>query len=99
VERRGERAAEILWAAVAAEPRAVRLGTRLIDNVLANRVPTARGSSKSRRSMRPDYAPHEATRAFWLARGLIHLDVIDPLPDWPPGNPAAIPAAALARTR
>jgi hypothetical protein len=46
-----------------------------------------------------DYAPYDATRAFWLARGFIQLDTIDPLPGWPPGNPAAILAVALAPTR
>jgi len=45
------------------------------------------------------YAPYDATRAFWLARGFIQLDTIDPLPGWPPGNPAAILAVALAPTR
>jgi hypothetical protein len=43
--------------------------------------------------------PYDATRAFWLARGFIQLGTIDPLPGWPPGNPAAILAVALAPTR
>jgi hypothetical protein len=46
-----------------------------------------------------DYAPYAATRAFWLARGFVQLDTINPLPGWQPGNPAAILAAALAPTR
>ena len=37
----------------------------------------------------------DATRAFWLARGFIQLDTIDPLPGWPPGNPAAILAMTI----
>jgi GNAT superfamily N-acetyltransferase len=99
-ERRGARAAEILWAAVAADHRAAGLGTWLIDHVLEElgsdgvqivEVKTLDASA--------GYAPYEATRAFWLARGFVQLDVIDPLPDWPPGNPAAILAAALAPTR
>jgi hypothetical protein len=77
-----------------------RLGTELIDHVLEElgsdgvqivEVKTLDASAA--------YAPYEATRAFWLARGFVQLDVIDPLPDWPPGNPAAILAAALAATR
>ena len=99
-ERRGPRAAEILWAAVAADRRGTGLGTRLIDHVLDElgadgvqivEVKTLDGSA--------DYAPYEATRAFWLARGFVQFDTIDPLPDWPPGNPAAILAVALAPTR
>jgi hypothetical protein len=45
------------------------------------------------------YEPYEATRAFWESCGFLHVDTIDPLPDWQPGNPAAIYVAALAATR
>jgi hypothetical protein len=31
--------------------------------------------------------------------GFIHIDTIDPLPGWPPGNPAAIYVTALRPTR
>ena len=99
-ERRGPRAAEILWAAVADARRGAGLGTRLVDHVLDElgadgvrlvEVKTLDASA--------DYAPYEATRAFWLARGFVQFDTIDPLPGWPPGNPAAILAVALAPTR
>jgi GNAT superfamily N-acetyltransferase len=45
------------------------------------------------------YLPYEATRAFWERNGFVHVDTIDPLPDWEPGNPAAIYVAALRATR
>jgi hypothetical protein len=45
------------------------------------------------------YAPYEATRAFWERNGFVYLDMIDPLPDWQPGSPAAIYVAALRPTR
>ena len=50
-----------------------------------------------------DYAPYDATRAFWIARGFVQFDTIDPLPGWPPGNPAGDPGRrtrpdAVART-
>jgi len=41
------------------------------------------------------YRPYEATRAFWARNGFVHIDTIDPLPGWPPGNPAAIYVAAV----
>jgi GNAT superfamily N-acetyltransferase len=100
VERRGPRAAEILWAAVAADRRGKGLGTRLVDHILDElgadgvqlvEVKTVDASA--------DYAPYEGTRAFWLARGFVQFDTIDPLPGRPPGNPAAILAVALAPTR
>jgi GNAT superfamily N-acetyltransferase len=99
-ERRGTRAAEILWAAVAADHRGAGLGTALVDHVL-----DALGADGVQivevKTLDPsaDYAPYDATRAFWLTRGFVQFDTIDPLPDWPPGNPAAILAVALAPTR
>ncbi len=100
VERRGERAAEILWAAVAADRRGAGLGSRLVDHVL-DELGADGVQIVEVKTLDPsgDYAPYDATRAFWLARGFVQLDTIDPLPDWPPGNPAAILAVALATTR
>jgi len=31
--------------------------------------------------------------------GFVYVDTIDPLPGWPPGNPAAVCAAAIRPTR
>jgi hypothetical protein len=45
------------------------------------------------------YRPYEATWAFWERNGFVHIDTIDPLPGWEPGNPAAIYVAALCPTR
>jgi GNAT superfamily N-acetyltransferase len=100
VQRCGMRAAEILWVAVAADRRGAGLGSRLINHVLdelsENGVQIVEVKTLDPSA---DYAPYDATRAFWLARGFIQLDTIDPLPEWPPGNPAAILAVALAPTR
>ena len=100
VERRGARAAEILWAAIAADRRGRGLGSRLIDHVLdelgADGVQIVEVKTLDPSA---DYAPYEATRAFWTARGFVQFDTIDPLPGWPPGNPAALLAVALAPTR
>jgi GNAT superfamily N-acetyltransferase len=99
-ERRGTRAAEILWAAVAADRRGTGLGTRLIDRMLdelsADGVEIVEVKTLDASA---DYAPYDASRAFWLARGFVQIDTIDPLPGWEPGNPAAILAAALTPTR
>ena len=100
VQRRGRSAAEILWAAVAADRRGAGLGARLIDHVL-DELGADGVQIVEVKSLDPSagYAPYDATRAFWLARGFIQLDTIDPLPGWPPGNPAAILAVALVPTR
>ena len=99
-ERRGARAAEILWAAVAADRRGAGLGSQVIDHALA--ALSADGVQIVEvKTLDPsaDYAPYDATRAFWIARGFVQFDTIDPLPGWPPGNPAALLAVALAPTR
>ena len=100
VERRGARAAEILWAAVAADRRGGGLGSQLIDHALAElRADGVQIVEVKTLDPSADYAPYDATRAFWIARGFVQFDTIDPLPGWPPGNPAALLAVALAPTR
>lgn len=100
VDRRSAAAAEILWMAVAAPLRGGGVGTRLLERVLGDlaesgvqvvEVKTLDASA--------GYQPYVATRAFWARRGFVQIDTIDPLPGWPPNNPAAICVAALAATR
>ena len=97
---RGDRGAEILWAGVHAARRGRGLGTLLVEQVLDDlgaggvRVVLAKTLDAS-----AGYEPYQATRAFWEARGFVHVDTIDPLPGWQPGNPSAIYVAALAPTR
>ena len=82
--RKSTAGAEILWIAVDAARRGRGHGTRLLGRALD------RSSG---------YRPYEATRAFWERNGFVHVDTIDPLPGWEPGNPAAIYVAALRPTR
>jgi GNAT superfamily N-acetyltransferase len=100
VDRRSAHAVELLWAAVAAGRRGAGLGTRLVEAVLAEleaggvRLVEVRTLDRS-----AGYAPYEATRGFWEARGFLQVDRVDPYPGWRPGNPCAIYVAALAPTR
>ena len=100
VDRRAPRAVELLWAAVADRRRGWGLGTRLVEQVLAE---LAAGSVRLVEVKTLDasagYAPDEATRGFWEARGFVQVDSIDPYPGWQPGNPCAVYVAALAPTR
>jgi ribosomal protein S18 acetylase RimI-like enzyme len=100
VQRRSERAAEILWIAVRDADRGLGNGTALLERVIAElaadglallEVKTLDGSA--------GYEPYEATAAFYERRGFVQIDTIDPFPDWEPGNPAAIYVAALTATR
>jgi GNAT superfamily N-acetyltransferase len=98
--RRPPAAAEIMWIAVHPARRGRGLGTVLLDHVLdelaADGVSVIMVKTLDRSA---GYPPYEATRAFWESRGFVYVDTIDPLPDWPPGNPAAVYIAALRATR
>ena len=96
---RGPHAAEILWAAVAAEHRHQGFGSALIDGLLrelaAEGVALVEAKTLDRSA---GYAPYEATSGFWRSRGFVQIDTIDPMPGWEPGKPSAILVAALAAT-
>lgn len=100
VVRKSPGAAEILWIAVAAAVRGRGHGTMLLGHVL-DHLAAAGISVVEVKTLDPSagYRPYEATRAFYEHNGFVHVDSIDPLPGWPPGNPAAIYVAALRQTR
>ena len=99
-ERKSPAGAEISWMAVDPPRRRRGLGTALLTHVLSAldaagvRVVVVKTLDRS-----SGYQPYEATRAFWERNGFVQVDTIDPLPGWPPGNPAAIYIAALRPTR
>jgi GNAT superfamily N-acetyltransferase len=100
VARKSPAGAEILWMAVDAARRGRGHGTTLLGHVL-DRLAEAGISVVEAKTLdrSSGYRPYEATRAFWERNGFVHVDTIDPLPGWPPGNPAAIYVAALRPTR
>ncbi|MGO8960532.1 MAG: GNAT family N-acetyltransferase [Streptosporangiaceae bacterium] len=100
VARRSPGGAEILWLAVDRARRGHGLGTVLVDRVLGELATDGVSVVEAKTLDRSaGYQPYEATRAFWEHRGFVQVDTIDPLPGWPPGNPAAIYIAALRPTR
>jgi len=98
--RKSPGGAEILWIGVDAARRGRGHGTRLLGHVLdhlaAAGVSVVEAKTLDRSS---GYRPYERTRAFWERNGFVHIDTIDPLPGWRPGNPAAIYVAAVRSTR
>lgn len=100
VARRSPGGAEILWMAVDRVRRGHGSGTALLQRVLgelaAGGVSVVEVKTLDRSA---DYHPYVGTRAFWERRGFVYVDMIDPLPGWGPGNPAAIYVAALRPTR
>jgi GNAT superfamily N-acetyltransferase len=89
-----------LWIAVDAARRGRGHGTTLLGYALgylaAAGISVVEVKTLDRSS---GYSPYESTRAFWERNGFIHIDTIDPLPGWQPGNPAAIYVIALRATR
>jgi GNAT superfamily N-acetyltransferase len=98
--RKSSGGAEILWIAVDPPRRGHGHGTALLGQVLdqlaADGISVVEAKTLDRSS---GYQPYEATRAFWERNGFVLIDTIDPLPDWEPGNPAAIYVAAIRPTR
>jgi GNAT superfamily N-acetyltransferase len=100
VEYRSSRAAEILWIAVRHDQRNQGVGATLLEHVLgalaADNITLIEAKTLDAAA---GYEPYIATRAFWEHHGFVHIDTIDPLPGWQPGNPAAINVCALTATR
>jgi GNAT superfamily N-acetyltransferase len=98
--RKSAGGAEVLWMAIDSSRRGHGHGTfllnRVLDDLAADGVSVVAAKTLDRSA---GYQPYEATRAFWERRGFVHVDTIDPLPGWQPGNPAAIYVAALRPTR
>ena len=100
VIRRPPGGAEILWIALDPGRRGQRLGTALLDRVLDELAAAGVSVGEAKTlDASADYPPYAATRAFWEHKGFVHIDTIDPLPGWAPGNSAAIYVAALRPTR
>jgi ribosomal protein S18 acetylase RimI-like enzyme len=100
VDRRSTEAAEILWIAVADSKRNQGAGTALLEQLVTELADEGLQVIEVKTLDRSaDYEPYAATNAFYERRGFIQIDTIDPLPDWPPGNPAAIYVAALGPSR
>jgi GNAT superfamily N-acetyltransferase len=98
--RKSPAGAEILWIGVELGRRGGGLGTTLLGHVLDHLAATGISVVEAKTlDASSGYRPYEATRAFWERNGFVHVDTIDPLPDWEPGNPAAIYVAALRTTR
>jgi ribosomal protein S18 acetylase RimI-like enzyme len=98
--RKSPGGAEILWIGVDAARRGRGHGTTLLGHVLDHLAASGIGVVEAKTlDSSSGYRPYEATRAFWERNGFIHVDTIDPLPGWEPGNPAAIYVAALRPTR
>ena len=78
---------------IAVQPRSQHLG---IGSALIDRIADELSDQGYRllevKTLSEDveYAPYEITRQFYKKCGFMHLETIDPYPEWEPGNPCAI---------
>ena len=100
VDRRSPQTAEILWIAVEPAHRGAGYGARLLEHALGELRDQGIALVEVKTLDRSaDYAPYEATNAFYERNGFVQIDCIAEFPEWEPGNPAAIYVTALATTK
>ena len=91
IHRKSSHVAEISWLAVKLERQHQGVGSLLIDHIANDlRAQGIRLLEVKTLSENAEYAPYEITRRFYEKRDFIHLETIDPYPEWEPGNPCAI---------
>ncbi len=85
------RLAEISWLAVAPDSQGKGLGTQLVRQAeQAARDHGALQMEVKTLAEGPESPQYERTRQFYEKLGYKLAEVIDPYPDWEPGNPCAI---------
>jgi ribosomal protein S18 acetylase RimI-like enzyme len=91
VQPKSSQVAEISWMAVSPEHQHQGIGTQLIDHIVSDlRAEGIQLLEVKTLAAEAEYAPYELTRRFYERQGFMHLDTIDPYPEWEPGNPCAI---------
>jgi ribosomal protein S18 acetylase RimI-like enzyme len=91
IQRKNDQIAEISWMAVKLDYQHQGIGSALIDHVTNDlRSQKIRLLEVKTLSDAVEYHPYEITRRFFKKMGFIHLETIDPYPEWEPGNPCAI---------
>lgn len=88
-------AIELAWLAVRREQWSQGIGTRLVTESLALFASRYRACQVKTLASSVPYPPYERTRRFYVKLGFIPLEVVDPYPGWPPGNPCQIMVAFL----
>ncbi len=86
-------AIELAWLAVRREQWSRGVGTRLVTESLALLPSRYRVCLVKTLAATVAYPPYERTRQFYVKLGFIPLEVVDPYPGWPPGNPCQLMVA------
>jgi GNAT superfamily N-acetyltransferase len=96
IRPKSSQSAEISWMAVKLERQHQRVGSLLIDYIADDlRVEGIKLLEVKTLAADAEYAPYGITRRFYEKNSFIHLETIEPYPEWEPGNPCAIYVRAL----
>jgi ribosomal protein S18 acetylase RimI-like enzyme len=91
IQSKNSRVGEISWMAVKPERQHQGVGTLMIDQIVSDlKSEGVRLLKVKTLASTVEYAPYALTRRFYESRGFMHLETIDPYPEWEPGNPCAI---------
>jgi len=82
---------EILWLAVVPDKQNQGIGAALIEHI-SNKFKQQDIGILEVKTLadESEYPPYEPTRKFFKKMGFIHLETINPYPEWGPDNPCAI---------
>lgn len=88
--------AELSWLAVTDDHQGQGVGTRLLQEIYADRA-SAGVRLLTVKTLAETVAneTYERTRQFYENEGFLHIETVDPYPDWDPGNPCAIYAKPI----
>ena len=91
IQPKSSHVAEISWMAVKLERQHQGIGSLLVNHVTNDlKTQGIRLLEVKTLSEDAEYAPYQMTRQFYERLGFIHLETIDPYPEWEAGNPCAI---------
>ena len=95
--QKNEKVFEISWMAVKLGQQHQGVGSALIEFVFEElKAQGVKLLEVKTLAEDVEYQPYEITRAFYRKMGFIHVETINPYPDWGPGNPCAIFVKILA---
>lgn len=91
IAEHGSQVSELSWFAVKDDHQGQGIGTRLLQEIYRDSAAAGVELMKVKTlADTVDDENYERTREFYENEGFLHIETIDPYPEWDPGNPCAI---------